>query len=61
MNCTLKSHTAIILIINANSNYSTFIKITAKWWRSVLEFVFNKQVIATYLLLDIPKVTPKVH
>lgn len=61
MSCTLKSHTAIILIINAHYNYSTFIKITAKWWRSVLEFVFNKQIIATYLLLDIPKVTQKVH
>lgn len=47
MSCTLKSHTAIILIINANSNYSTFIKITAKSWRSVLEFIFNKQIIAT--------------
>jgi len=43
MNYTLKSHTAIILIINAKSNYSTFIKITAKWWSTVLEFVFNKK------------------
>jgi len=61
MSYTLKSHTAIILIINAKSNYSTFIKIIAKWWRSILEFVFNKQNIATYLLLDIPNVTQKVH
>lgn len=57
MNYTPKSHTAIILIINAKPNYSTFIKITAKRWSAILEFVFNKKDIAYYLLLDIPNVT----
>lgn len=61
MNYTPKSHTAIILIINAKSNYSTFIKITAKQWSSILEFVFNKQDTAAYLLLDIPNITQNLH
>lgn len=54
MNYPLQIHTAIILIINVKSNYTTFIKITAKYMRKLFEFLFNKQDIRAHILLVIP-------